>query len=385
MKFYLDNNAHVPILPEARLAMMTMLGQSANPSSPHQQGQKLRQVLESARHQVRVSLNAGQGAVIFTSSGSEANNICLNLWNHPLIISAIEHPSVLQPAVAQGGQVIRVGQEGRVDLNHLDSLLAETTRPALVSLMLANNETGVIQPVGEAAQLVHRYDGYLHCDASQALARQPVDFTALAVDFMTISGQKIGGGLGAAALVMRAGLTEGALGQAMTPLMRGGDQESGLRPSTENVPAIAGFAAALRNLPRHYAAMPEIAAWRNEIIALCRRLYPNAVVVGDCAPRLANTLCIALPPVPSAVTIMACDLAGVSISAGSACSSGSMGKSKILQAMNLPDAIINSAVRLSLGLCNLPLDQADTPTARAALMAKLESVLVKSAENPRTD
>ena len=382
MKFYLDNNAHVPILPEARLAMMAMLGQSGNPSSPHQQGRHLRQAIESARSQVRASLNAGQGAVIFTSSGSEANNICLNLWNNPLIISAIEHPSVLQPALARGGQVIRVGQEGRVDLNHLDSLLAETltetARPALVSLMLANNETGVIQPVAEAAQLVHRYDGYLHCDASQALARQPVDFTALGVDFMTISGQKIGGGMGAAALVMREGMSEGALATSMTPLMRGGGQESGLRPSTENAPAIAGFAAALRNLPRHYAAMPEIAVWCGEILALCRRLYPKAMLVGEAVPRLANTLCIALPPVPSAVTIMACDLAGVSISAGSACSSGSMGKSKILQAMNLPDAVINSAVRLSLGLCNLPLDEADTPTARAALIAKLESVLVKS-------
>ena len=377
MQFYLDNNAHVPILPEARLAVMVMMGCPGNPSSPHQSGQKLRQALESARQQVRTSVNAGQGTVIFTASGSEANNILLNLWDFPLIISAIEHPSVLQPALTRGGQVIRVGQDGRVDLDHLESLLAKTTRPALVSLMLANNETGVIQPVAEAAQLVHRYDGYLHCDASQAVARMAVDFTALDLDFMTISGQKMGGGLGAAALVMRAGMTEGSLGRAMTPLMRGGGQESGLRPATENAPAIAGLATSLRNLPRHHAAMPEIAAWRDEIIALCRRLYPEAVVVGEAAPRLANTLCIALPPTTSAVTIMACDLAGISISAGSACSSGSIGKSKILQAMNLPDAVMNSAVRISLGLCNLPLDESDYPAARAALLAKLENVLGK--------
>lgn len=375
MQYYLDNNASEPISPAARAAIVAALDGGGNPSSPHQHGRALRQGVEAARQQTRHALNAAQATVVFTASGSEANNICFNLWPHMMpVVSAIEHPSVINPAMAKEAQIIAVDAKGLVELNRLEDILRPATSPALVSLMLANNETGVIQPVAAAAQLAHRYGALIHCDASQAQGRMGVDFTALGVDLMTISGHKIGAGLGAAALIIAEHVMQGAMGRELVPMMRGGNQETGLRPATENFVALAGLTAAMHDLPRRHALMPEIAVWRDEIAALARRLNPRAVVVGEAAPRLANTLCLSLPPTPAAVTIMACDLAGIAISAGAACSSGSIGKSKILQAMGLADAIIASSVRISLGVNNLPPDPADFPAARARLLAKLEGV-----------
>jgi cysteine desulfurase len=271
--------------------------------------------------------------VVFTSGGSEANNLALKGAKvERLLVSAIEHPSVIEAARASGNtvEIIPVTSTGSVDLAALDAALPGS--PALVSVMLANNETGIIQPVGEVVKLAARHGALVHCDAVQALGKIPVNFGLLGVDLLTISAHKLGGPLGAGALVIRDGIS-------LSPLINGGAQELRRRAGTENVPAIAGFAAAVQE--KNFT----IKTLRDEL----ESGLEGAVIIGGGVDRLPNTTCFAHPHMLAETLVMAFDLEGVAVSAGSACSSGKVAKSHVLAAMGLAPEIASGAVRVSLG------------------------------------
>ncbi len=314
-----------------------------NPSSVHAFGRAARRLLEEARGQVAALVSARPGDVVFTSGGTEANNLALRGCGCPRILaSAVEHLSVLD--VADGIEVVPVDANGVVDLQALADLLARDARPAVISVMLANNETGVIQPIAEAARIARRRGALVHCDAVQAAGRLPLDMDTLGVDMLTLSAHKLGGPMGTGALVVRESIP-------LRPIVRGGGHERGRRSGTENLPGIAGFGAAAL-AAAEVGAAPEIAALRDGLEDLIRQHVPVAHIVGAGVARLANTSCIALPGVAADAQIMALDLAGFAVSAGSACSSGKVTASHVLKAMGLPEEIAGCAIRVSLGVAN---------------------------------
>jgi cysteine desulfurase len=338
---YLDWNANAPLRPEAIAAMSAALARAGNPSSVHQGGRRARQALAEAREQVARLVNVVSSAVVFTSGGTEANNLAVRgVPSRRVIVSAIEHDSVL--AAAPKASRIPVDGAGRVDLDALERLLAADAQPALVSIMFANNETGVIQPIAEAAQIAHRHGALLHCDAVQGPAKVAIDCTALDIDLMTLSAHKIGGPMGVGALIVRRDL-------AIAAQLVGGGQERGHRAGTENLPGIIGFgaaaAAALADLDKANA----ITALRDEAERRLFAIAPDAVIFGREASRLPNTLAIAMPGVAAATQVIALDLAGVMVSAGAACSSGKVTRSHVLDAMGVPRDLAESAIRISLG------------------------------------
>ncbi|HVY98807.1 MAG TPA: cysteine desulfurase family protein [Dongiaceae bacterium] len=339
---YMDWNATAPVLPAARAAMLAALEDCGNPSSVHGFGRRARKRVEDARSALAALVGAKVENVVFTASGTEANALMLaNRGERRLIVSAIEHDSVLKPALAAGAGTIDVGRDGVADLDHLKSLLAADARPALVSLMLANNETGVIQPVAEAAGIAHAHGALLHVDAAQAVGRVPVALDALGADFVTVSGHKFGAPQGVGALI-----AAGAAPQ-IVPLLQGGGQERSRRAGTENVPAIAGLGAAVAALEPMEAG--EIGTLRD---ALERRLVasdPSATVFGGSARRLPNTSCFAAGEKSAETLVMALDLAGIAVSAGSACSSGKVKPSHVVSAMGFDRETASRAIRVSLG------------------------------------
>lgn len=336
---YLDWNATAPIRPEVVAAMTEALARGGNPSSVHRVGRAARRALETARAQVAALVGAAPAEIVFTSGGTEANQLALRgLPGRRVMISAIEHDSV-RAAVADAA-VIPVTSQGIVDLDALERMLAAETRPALVSVMLANNETGIIQPVVEAARIAHARGALLHCDAVQAAGKMPLDRAKLGADLLTVSAHKIGGPLGIGALVVA---PEVSIAAAQT----GGGQERGRRAGTENLPGIVGFGVACAlSSATEYAS---VAGLRDEAQARLTGIAPEARVYGADMARLANTLCIAMPGVAAATQVMALDLAGVMVSAGSACSSGKVRRSHVLEAMGVPATEAESAIRISLG------------------------------------
>jgi len=305
-----------------------------NPSSTHWAGLPAHAAVERARAQVAALLRCSSDEIVFTGTGSEANNLALKgAPAERLIVSAVEHPSVIEAAKASGKpvDVLPVDGSGVVDLAALDGLLA-TGPKALVSVMLANNETGVIQPLRDVVALAQKHDALVHCDAVQALGKIAVNFGLLGVDTLSVSAHKLGGPVGAGALVIRDGLP-------VTALLQGGGQELRRRAGTENVAAIAGFAAAAEE------KRIEIRHLRD---ALEERLE-GAVIFGAAAERLPNTSCFALPGLSAETALMALDLAGIAVSSGSACSSGKVAKSHVLAAMGLPPELAGNAIRVSLG------------------------------------
>jgi cysteine desulfurase len=338
---YLDWNATAPVRPEAAAAVAAALSATGNPSSVHRAGREARRVLNDARDAVAALVNARADEIAFTSGGTEANALALAGFPGCRILkSAIEHDSV--HANAPDAEVICVLADGRVDLDALDRMLAGDPRPALVSVMFANNETGVVQDVAAIAHIAHRYNALYHCDAIQAAGKLAVDFAALDIDLMTLSAHKLGGPMGSGALVVRGGL-------ALRPSLRGGGQEWRLRAGTENLPGIAGFGAAARAAKGSLAAYADIAKLRDDAERRLGALAPDAVVFGAEVPRLPNTLCIAMPRVASSTQVIALDLAGVMVSAGAACSSGKVTRSHVLDAMGVAPALAESAIRISLG------------------------------------
>ena len=341
MHVYLDHNATTPVRPEAVQAILAALQEGGNPSSVHASGRGARKRLEQARRNVAALIGGDPAGLVFTSGGTEANALALMGSGRPRILySAIEHDSVR--AVHPQAEAIPVTKEGIVDLAALAAILAADTRPAIVSLMLANNETGILQPLAEARAIAHSHGALLHCDAVQVAGKLPVDLAALGVDLMSLSGHKIGGPPGVGALYIRPGLD-------LAAIQRGGGQERRLRGGTENLPGIAGFGAAALAAAADIGQMQALAGWRDALEAGVLAATPQAVIVGRDMPRLPNTSCIALPGVKAETAVMTLDLAGMAVSAGSACSSGKVTASHVLAAMGLPPAIAGGAIRVSLG------------------------------------
>lgn len=340
---YLDWNATAPLRPPVLGAMVVALGLVGNPSSVHSFGRAARRLVEDARDQVARLVGAAPAQVTFTGGGTEANNQALMLaatQGRRLLVGATEHPSVLEPAGADAGAVVPVRPDGIIDLDVLDRMLADSYGPALVSIQAVNSETGVIQPLDDLASLVHRHGGWLHSDAAQALGRIPFNMAALGVDLVSLSAHKIGGPLGVGALLAAPGLP-------LSPLLRGGGQERRMRAGTENVAGIAGFGAACAAAdPTTYVT---IAALRDRLEAGVADQCPAARIIAANSPRVANTCCIALPGVPASSQLMAFDLAGIAVSAGSACSSGKVAASPVLTAMGFDASVAGAAIRVSLG------------------------------------
>jgi cysteine desulfurase len=336
---YLDYNANAPVKPAVIEAMMLALGCTGNPSSVHGFGRAARRALEQARASVAALVGAQPDAVLFTSGGTEANNQVLASVPGPRLVSAVEHASVLE--AAPDAERLPVDAQGRVALERLAERLAGT-RPALVSVMLANNETGVVQPVAEITRLARACGARIHCDAVQAAAKVNVDLRALGVDFLTLSAHKLGGPQGVGAVVLGDGIEPVAL-------LRGGGQERRWRPGTENLPGIAGFGRACDLALEDQDLGRRTAALRDRLEAEIRAVAPSARICGAAAERLPNTSCLAMPGVSNQTQLMALDLEGIAVSTGSACSSGKVGPSHVLAAMGIEPAEAASAIRVSLG------------------------------------
>ena len=338
---YLDHNATTPVRSEAMQAVLAAMQEGGNPSSVHAAGRTARKRLEQARREVAALIGGDPAGLVFTSGGTEANALALLGSGRPRILySAIEHDSVR--AVHTQAESVPVTPDGVIDLGALDTMLASDGRPVIVSLMLANNETGILQPVAEAREIAHRHGALVHCDAIQAAGKLPVDVAKLGADLMTISAHKIGGPPGVGALYIRPGLD-------LAAIQRGGGQERRLRGGTENLPGIAGFGAAALSAAGDIGRMQAMAEWRDALEEGVLAATPQAVIIGRDLPRLPNTSCIALPGVKAENIVMAIDLAGVAVSAGSACSSGKVTASHVLAAMGLLQEVAGGAIRISLG------------------------------------
>ena len=336
---YLDHNATTPVRASVVAAMTEVLGSCGNPSSIHAAGRRARQRVEQARDRIRDGLGLSRGAsLVFTSGGTEANRIALSATGASrLFASAVEHDSIL--GAAPEATRIPVDRHGVVDLEALQRLLAEAGGKALVSVMAANNETGVLQPVAEIARLVRWAGGLFHCDAVQCVGRIPFD--ARDADLLTISAHKLGGPQGVGALIARSP-------EILRPYP-GGGQEGGLRPGTENVAGIVGFGVALVEALAEVERWAAVASLRDRVAAALLAIDQDCEIYGCGAPRLPNTLAIRMPGVPAETQIIALDLAGIGVSAGAACSSGKVRPSHVLSAMGVSPDAARSTIRISLG------------------------------------
>jgi cysteine desulfurase len=399
---YLDYNATSPLMPNVRAAMDAVAGVPLNAASIHSAGRHAKKLLEDARVSIANAFGAFPNEVLFTASGSEANNMVLRGFagERPLLVAASEHASILKTANLLGASMLPVDAQGLLRLDILEQQLMHLAQPALVSIMLANNETGVIQPIAAIARIVHANGALLHVDAVQALGKTPIDWGLLGADMITLCAHKCGGPVGVGVLLMRNDMP-------VTPLITGGGQELGRRAGTENIPAIVGFA----QLVREVANCPQAAewlAWRTELEKKLLEAAPGAVVFGaggeplpsgeaellneqrefrnsgegtvqpdsacphpDFSPnakgvwvnptspvgrggsgasaRLPQTLCISMPGVKSETQLMNFDLAGFAVSAGSACSSGRVNASHVLLSMGVAPQIAETAIRISWG------------------------------------
>ena len=333
---YLDHNATSPIRPAAFDAMVEALRAGGNPSSVHKQGRAARSRVDSARRSVAALIGALPAEVVFTSGGTEANSLALKgAERKRVLVSAVEHDSVLR--AVPNAEKIPVDGDGVVDLAALERMLAWAQEPALVSVMFANNETGVLQPVAEIVRLAKAAGALVHCDAVQGAGKVTVDLHGIVVDYLGLSAHKLGGPTGVGALVVRNGAP-------FVTDRRGGGQETNRRAGTENVAGIAGFGAAAAEAGKGLAS-----ALRDRLEAALLDIAPQARVFGATAPRLPNTSCIAMPGVRAETQVMALDLASVAVSAGAACSSGKVTRSAVLAAMGVEDAEADTAVRISCG------------------------------------
>jgi cysteine desulfurase len=337
---YLDHNATTPLRPEAAAAMAEALAITGNPSSVHRFGRDARRRIEAAREAVAELAGARPEGVIFTSGGTEANNLALaGTARTRVLVSAGEHDSILN--AAPGAVPIPLTGEGLVEPAALDARLGESETPALVSIMLANNETGAIQPVAGLARVARSHGALIHCDTVQAAGKLAFDIEDLGVDMISLSAHKLGGPPGVGALVLAGDLD-------VVPALRGGGQERGRRAGTENLPGIAGFGAAAQAALAGLDKAAALAGLRDEMERRLRQIAPDIRVFAEAAPRLPNTCCFAAPGLAAETQVMALDLAGVAVSAGSACSSGKVAPSHVLAAMGA-GAGAADAIRVSLG------------------------------------
>lgn len=361
-RIYFDHNATSPLRPEVREAMVAAFDQSGNASSVHAEGRKARGMLDQARESVAALCGASARDVIFTGGGTEANNLALtpNLVidgdPRPItkcVISAVEHVCVLDGHRFPSDQVetLAVDSNGIVFAKALAEHLhriSEQGGRALVAIQAANSETGVLQPIAELSQVVHRYGGLLHCDAVQVAGKLPFDQITAGADMVALSAHKIGGPQGVGALVLRSGGISIA-----DKMLRGGGQERGARAGTENVVGIVGFGAAAQAV---MASLGDEAAlyreWRDAAATALLKICPAAVIFGANVARLPNTLAFAVPGLTAETALMAFDLAGVALSSGSACSSGKVKRSHVLEAMAVKPDMVSGALRVSFGWTN---------------------------------
>jgi cysteine desulfurase len=383
-RVYLDWNATTPLRPEARAAMAAAWDLCGNPSSVHAEGRQARRLVEDARAAVAAAVGARPQDVVFASGGTEANALALTpgLRRNAspsvqrLLVSAVEHASVLAggrfPPAAIG--TVAVMRCGLVDLDDLRAKL-DGSPPALVSVMLANNETGALQPVAEVAEIVHAAGGLLHVDAIQAFGKVAFGLDGLKADLMTLSAHKIGGAKGVGAVVM----TEGVEG--LEPLLRGGGQELGRRAGTENVAGISAFGAATK------AAMAALGNDARRLEGLRGRLEAclmqaeGTIVFSREVPRLPNTTLFTAPGLKAETAVIGFDLAGIAVSSGSACSSGKVQPSHVLAAMGFGRELAQGAVRLSLGWSTT---EADIDLALEA-WRKLANTLTKGSDETQLE
>lgn len=344
---YLDWNATAPLRPEARAAVITALDVVGNPSSVHAEGRRARALVEEAREQVAALVGAAPADVVFTSGATEANaTVMAGGWG-TIFVSDIEHESVVQAAKATRARIVEIpaGLDGTVDVGAIaDEVLTGDASGgrALITLQLANNETGVVQPVGEVAAFARAHGLSMHCDGVQACGRIDVRGALRDVDFVSISAHKLGGPKGVGALIVRNGAP-------LPSLLLGGGQERRRRAGTENIGGIAGFGAAAAAARAELAQYDRLRGLRDHLERQVRATMPEAVIIGGDAERLANTSCVALPGRPAETLVIKLDLAGIAVSAGSACSSGKVGASHVLLAMGHTPDTARSAIRISIG------------------------------------
>ncbi|QPF88749.1 cysteine desulfurase family protein [Bradyrhizobium commune] len=358
-RVYLDWNATTPLRAEARAAMVAAYDLVGNPSSVHAEGREARRLVEDARGVLAAAVGALPRNVVFTSAGTEANALALSPGTRGpssgpvqrLLVSAIEHPSVLAGGRFPADRIsqIRVTRSGIIDLHHLKALLSDGP-PALVSIMAANNETGALQPIADAAKIVQEAGGLLHVDAIQALGKIAFNINAVGADLATFSAHKVGGPKGIGALVV----AEGVAG--LEPVLKGGGQELNRRAGTENVAGIAGFGAALKvalqALPKDAERMTTLRDRLENGI----RATAGAMVFSEDVKRLPNTVLFTAPGLKAETAVIGFDLEGIAVSSGSACSSGKVQPSHVLSAMGFNPAVAQGAVRLSLGWSTEPDD-----------------------------
>jgi cysteine desulfurase len=381
---YLDHNATSPLRPEARLAMERALEAGGNPSSVHGAGRKARAIVEDARAQVAALVAARPQDVVFTSGGTEANNTALigavagaaeaGARFTRLFVSAIEHDSILATAHALPErvaglrlEVLPVTNDGVLDLEALRVALREGKGRALIAVMAANNETGVVQPLAEISRLAKEAAALLLVDAIQAAGKITVNFDEAGADYLTLSAHKLGGPQGVGALVLREGVPFAAQ-------LLGGGQERGLRAGTENVAGIAGFGAAARVSAGLFTDKAQ--ALRDRFELELKRAFPDATIFGEKAPRLSNTSNFAMPGLVAETAVVAIDLEGVMVSSGAACSSGKVKPSHVLAAMGETEEVSRRALRVSFGWNSL---DADVDAAIAALKKLRARVTARAA------
>lgn len=343
-RVYLDHNASSPVHPDVVEKVCSVLTVQGNPSSVHSDGRDSRRLVEEAREAIAGLVQVSPKTITFVSGGTEANTTIINAFKgydngRAILGSAVEHPSVL--AHLSEDQRVSVNTLGLVDLAQVEDAARTQSAPFLFCLMLANNETGVVQPVKEVVDIVHRHGGLVLCDAVQGLAKLPLNLSDLGADFYTFSAHKIGGTKGAGCIIA-------PHESEYSPSIIGGGQERGQRAGTENVPGISGFGAAAK-IAANQAQAYQDSAMRDRLEEALIRARPEAIIIGRDALRLPNTINVALPSTPSGRQIIKLDLAGFSVSAGSACSSGKVEPSHVLVAMGLSTDIAESAIRISIG------------------------------------
>tara|TARA_B100000315_G_scaffold143783_1_gene132809 strand:+ start:2472 stop:3596 length:1125 start_codon:yes stop_codon:yes gene_type:complete len=338
---YFDHNATTPVAATVADAIAGALALTGNASSVHTAGRRARQMVEEAREKVAELVGASPAQIVFTGSGTEANNLVLSgTASRHILASAVEHDSVL--AAADNIEQMPVDGDGVIDVAALAARLSDLDGQALVSVMLANNETGVIEPVAEIARIAKEHGALVHTDAVQALGKINVDWTDLGVDFMSLSAHKIGGPQGVGALVINEEIP-------LQSLIKGGGQERSRRAGTENVPGIVGFGAAAKLAATNLDEIEEIKTLRDHLESGIRTIAPDTVVFGESVDRLPNTTCLSMPNVSSETQVMKFDLTGIMVSAGSACSSGKVQASHVLKAMDVVEEFASTAIRISLG------------------------------------
>ncbi len=339
-RVYFDYNATAPALPEVVQSVSKALSISANSSSIHSYGRRARSQIDDARESIAELVGAAPSEIVFTSGGTESNNLAIRGVDATMVLaSAVEHVSIL----SGGDNVIQVSVDsnGIVEIDALRDFLAQAPKSTLVTVMYVNNETGVIQPIREISEIVHEYGALIHCDAVQAVGKIPCKMAELGVDFMSISGHKLGAPQGIGALVIREGLT-------LDAIIRGGGQETSVRSGTENFSGIIGFGVAAKSATGALIEYNDLYKLREYLENKLKMILPVRVFGQDVA-RIPNTSCFTMPGVSAEIQVMRLDLKGIAVSSGAACSSGKVETSHVLRAMGVSEIEASTAIRVSMG------------------------------------